>query len=227
MTADMTIIHKPPAYRSRVAADRFARIPRDVRTRRFLRPALVGALLVASAACTGRSGGSPAPVSASPAALRPFASIQELMQSEIDTAADGIWDSVETVVTRAGTEEHQPRTPEEWDAVRRAAITLIEGTNLLVMEGRRVGARDFPAEADGALNSTQISERIAADRPTFNAYAVSLREAGLTALAAVDARDPAALMAAGGHLDEICEACHVTFWYPNQKIPALADAAHR
>jgi cytochrome c556 len=171
------------------------------------------------AACGARSG------SELPSALKPIASIQELMQSEIDTSADGVWDAVETVVTAQGTEERQPHTPEEWEAVRRAAITLIEGTNLLVMDGRRVGAREFPAEAEGALNSQQIAERIAANRPAFNAFAVSLREAGLTALAAVDAKDPDALLTAGGHLDEICEACHVTFWYPNQKIPAVANAS--
>jgi len=181
-----------------------------------LLPCITATLL---AACGARPGLEP------PSALKPIASIQELMQAEIDTSADGVWDAVETVVTAQGTEERQPHTPEEWEAVRRAAITLIEGTNLLVMDGRRVGAKEFPAEAEGALNSQQIAERIAANRPAFNAFAVSLREAGLTALAAVDAKDPDALLTAGGHLDEICEACHVTFWYPNQKIPAVADTS--
>jgi hypothetical protein len=40
-------------------------------------------------------------------------------------------------------------------------------------------------------------------------------------LAAIDAKDPAALVKAGGTLDEICESCHLTFWYPNQVIPPL------
>jgi hypothetical protein len=26
---------------------------------------------------------------------------------------------------------------------------------------------------------------------------------------------------AGGVIDEICEGCHLTFWYPNQVIPSL------
>jgi hypothetical protein len=159
----------------------------------------------------------------SPAAtsLRPIASIQELMQTQIDLAADGIWDAVESDVTRRGVEERQPRTAEEWAAVRKANLTLVEATNLLQLPGRLVGSKPFAAEAQGALDSGQITERIAADRATFDGFAQALREAGLQALAAVDAKDPVALVRAGGALDEVCEGCHLRFWYPNQIIPAL------
>jgi hypothetical protein len=166
-----------------------------------------------------------APLAASqPLPQRPIASIQELMQAEIDTAADGVWNAVETINTTAGTEEHQPRTPEEWVAARNAAITLVEATNLLVIDGRRVGAKEFPAEADGALDSLHIQELVDAKRPMFDGFAAALREAGLGAMAAIDAKDPAALVKAGGEIDEVCEACHLTFWYPNQVIPAFPDA---
>ncbi len=143
------------------------------------------------------------------------------MQTEVDTAADGVWDAVQSDTTSAGTVERRPHTPEEWSAVRNAALTLVEATNLLVIDGRHVGARDFPAEADGALDSTHIDALIAARRPAFNAFAVALRQAGLAAIAAIDAKDPASLVKAGGDIDEVCEACHVAFWYPNQVIPAF------
>jgi hypothetical protein len=149
------------------------------------------------------------------------ASIQELMQLQVDTSADGVWDAVESDTTATGTVERQPRTPEEWVSARNAAITLVEATNLLVIDGRRVGAREFPAEADGALDSAHIEALIAAKRPAFNAFAVALRREGLAAIAAIDAKDPAALVKAGGDIDEVCEACHLTFWYPNQIIPAF------
>jgi hypothetical protein len=35
------------------------------------------------------------------------------------------------------------------------------------------------------------------------------------ALAAIDAKDPQALFNVGGKIDETCENCHSTFWYPN------------
>jgi hypothetical protein len=168
-----------------------------------------------------------APVAPTPAAavagLKPVASIQELMQSEVDPSADHIWDAVETVVTRSGTEERHPRTEEQWADLRRSAITLVEATNLLQMDGRQVSTRPFAAEADGALDSIQIGQRLAANRSGFNAFAQSLRTAVLRQLAAIDARDPAALVRAGGDVDEVCEACHLTFWYPNQVIPPLPE----
>ncbi len=143
------------------------------------------------------------------------------MQSEVDPSADHIWDAVETVVSRSGTEEHHPRTDAQWADVRRSAITLIEATNLLQIPGRRVSTRAFPAEATGALDSTQITQRLEANRAAFNAFAQSLRAAALLQLVAIDARDPVALQRAGGEVDEVCEGCHLTFWYPNQVIPPL------
>ena len=55
------------------------------------------------------------------------------MDSMVDPSADFLWESVATIVTRKGTEERRPRTDDEWKAVRRAAITLMEATNLLIM----------------------------------------------------------------------------------------------
>jgi hypothetical protein len=141
------------------------------------------------------------------------------MQAEVDRSADGVWNSVATVSTEKGTVEHRPQTPEEWQEVRLSAITLIEATNLLMMEGRRVGAKEFPAEADGALDSKQIQALLDSKRAQFNAFAGALREAGLTALTAIDAKDPEALVNAGGGIESVCEGCHLTFWYPNQVIP--------
>jgi len=51
------------------------------------------------------------------------------------------------------------------------------------------------------------------------------RRTGLKALKAVDAKDPAALIDAGAALDEACEACHRTYWYPNSPEPKAPDAS--
>jgi hypothetical protein len=143
------------------------------------------------------------------------------MQDVIDPAADGVWNAVETTVTRAGETERQPRSAAEWGDVRRAVVRLAEGAKSLLVEGRRVGIHDFPAEALGALDSTRIQEGIAAQRPTFNAFAVALREAALSSLTAIDARDAPGLVRAGGAVDQVCESCHLMFWYPDQVIPSI------
>jgi hypothetical protein len=158
------------------------------------------------------------------ASLKPVASLQELMQGVVDPSADGVWNAVETMVTRDGETIQQPRSEAEWLEVRRAALTLVESTNLLVIPARRVGVRDFPAEAAGALDSTQIQELIAAQHPVFDSFAAALRESAVAALAAIDARDPTKLVSAGGAIDQVCEGCHLKFWYPNQVIPSLPSS---
>jgi hypothetical protein len=151
--------------------------------------------------------------------FRLTASIQEIMDAQIDPAADVLWGSVATISNEAGVEERQPRTDEEWKAVRRSALTLIEATNLLTMEGRRVAPANAPSSSPDELSPVEIQQRLDASRASFAQFAHALQEAGLKALNAIDAKDPQALMDAGGTIDEACEACHVTFWYPNQKLP--------
>jgi hypothetical protein len=144
------------------------------------------------------------------------ATIRDLMDAEIDPSADALWASVASVSSEAGFEDRQPRTDEEWAEVRRKALTLVEATNLLVMKGRRVSATYVPARGAGELDSTAVQNRVDASPEAFEALANVLRETALVALAAIDAKNPADLMEAGGAIDAACEGCHVTYWYPDQ-----------
>jgi cytochrome c556 len=51
-------------------------------------------------------------------------------------------------------------------------------------------------------------------------FAHGLHSTATQALEAIDRRDSEALLQAGGEIDAACEACHLTYWYPNQKVPA-------
>ncbi|TWB43971.1 hypothetical protein [Nitrospirillum pindoramense] len=150
--------------------------------------------------------------------FRVYATIQELMDSTVDPAADGVWDSVAVISTQAGVEKREPRTPEEWQEVRRHALTLLEAMNLVVMEGRHAAPPGAQPKL-GELAPKQIDAMIQANRPAFAAFADDVRNRTLEALAAIDKRDVKALVVAGGNLDQACESCHVTFWYPGSAKP--------
>ncbi len=165
---------------------------------------------------------------------KPDASIQDLMVNVVDHNADTLWESVAVISSEKGTEERQPRTDEDWAAVRVAAITLSEGANLLMIPGRKVvheGKVLQDAEVEGILKAEQIQALIDKDRVAFASRALALHQAALGALAAIDAKDAAKLSEVGGVIDEACEECHTTYWYPNQKGPsadaATADAAKK
>lgn len=178
-------------------------------------------LLVAAAGCQDKV--------QVPQAVSPFrltATIQDIMVSEVDPAADYLWDAVSTTITAAGTDEHQPRTPEEWLQARHRAITLIEATNLLVMEGRRVAAPGKKLEdegADGILTAAEAQKAIDGNRAAFVQYAHALHDVGEQMLTAIDAKSPKGMEDAGGAMDAVCEACHTTFWYPNQGTAELPN----
>lgn len=174
---------------------------------------LIALILLAVAGCTRNAPVVPAPTP-SPFQLR--ASIKEIMDAEVDPAADALWESVGTTVTAAGREDKQPRTPEEWQALRRSAITLIEATNLIVMDGRRIAPADA-ARVAGEPSTAVLQQRLDTNRAAFVGFAQTLRQVSLKTLAAIDAKDPERLFDAGAEIDEACEACHLVFWYPPEQ----------
>ncbi len=141
------------------------------------------------------------------------------MEAEVDPAADALWDSVMTTMTLQGEIDKRPHTQAEWDAVRRHAIILLEATNLLAIPGRRAAPANGQPPAPGELSAAEVQKLIDAKPQLFAEFAQVLRRAGLQALAAIDAKDADKLSDVGGTIDEACEACHVTFWYPNQVAP--------
>jgi hypothetical protein len=190
--------------------------------------AVLAALLGVSACQkTAVTAADPTPVSTPAPPATPFrikASIQELMDAVIDPAADALWDSVSITETAKGTVFHQPKTGEEWQEARRHAIALIEGTNLLVMDGRKLVAPGSPVldeGTSGVLGSEEGQKLFDAKHPTFVEFAHALRAAGEQMLTSIDKKDATGMMNAGAAMDGVCESCHLTFWYPNQVIPPL------
>jgi len=150
--------------------------------------------------------------------FRPTATIQELMKSIVDPNVDPIWDSVQTISTAAGIEEKRPQTDEEWEVLKNHAITLREVTNLLLIEGRKVATSNTSTVA-AELKPDEIEKLIATNRAAFVQNAHELHDAVTQTIAAIDAKDVAALEATGSAIDQVCEKCHMQFWYPNDKRP--------
>jgi hypothetical protein len=184
-----------------------------------------GAALLIVAACSAPPAVAPPPANSDPALFQVTATIKDLMDSEVDPSADYLWESVATIVSKAGIEEKQPRTDEDWKMVRRSAITLIEATNLLVMEGRHVARPGEKSENPGIeLGPEEIQKIIDSDRASFIKFAHALHDAGMTALTAIDAKNVEGLLNAGEVIDTACENCHLKYWYPDSEQASAAKA---
>ena len=155
--------------------------------------------------------------------MRPTATVEELMRSMIDPAADAVWDAVVTEATADGIVETRPETEGDWLRLRGHALTLAEAANLLLIEGRRIAARESRSELPGIdLHPEAIQELVAEDWDGWVETARGLRATGAVVLDAVEARDVDALLVAGTELDLACENCHARYWYPGHADPRPA-----
>lgn len=176
--------------------------------------ALVGTVVL----CGGCRATPAAPPVESP--FRATSTIRELMQSMVAPSAQGLWDSVGRISDAKGTRDLEPKTDEDWAAVRRHAVSLMESTNLLLMPGRHVAKpgeqtnKAEDAEPGSELPPAEIEKRLTQNWPAWIAMAHNLQESAATALKAIDKKDAAALESTGSDLDAVCETCHLAFWYP-------------
>jgi cytochrome c556 len=151
--------------------------------------------------------------------LKPVVSVKELMKYMIDPVADNIFNAVGTTITRQGIVEIEPKTEEDWDKIRTGAISLAEGAQLLKIR------RPFTPPGDEnnstgpdavELSPAQIAAKVERDPVEWNARIEAMRNVALEALDVARRKDVNELWDVGENLDNACEACHRSYWYPGE-----------
>ena len=120
----------------------------------------------------------------------PVHSVQAIMAGLVDPAADGVWNSVGSIVTPTSEETWAPSTDEDWRRLEGHARALARGAEALA----------DPVRVDG--------------RENWAVPARALRVASATALAAAQRRDVSAIYAASEQLLDACQQCHTHYWLP-------------
>lgn len=155
---------------------------------------------------------------------RPVATVQDLMVGMINPASQVVFKAVSSEETPSGTVETAPKNEEEWTVVRRNAVMMVEGANLLMMPGRPIALPQFANQHnEGELAPAEIEIRVAKERATWNKLAAEFRQAALMALKAADSKRTQDFDPANEAVDTACENCHLRFWYPDQE-KLLRDA---
>lgn len=183
---------------------------------------------LALTSCNSPKTTEPAPPAAAAASLpnaqlwgdmKPVVSVKELMRDLLDPLADNIFDAVAVVVDQKRTIEHTPKTDEDWDRIRIGAVAMAEGAYLLKVR------RPFtpPGEENNStgpdaveLSSAAITAKIEKDPVEWDARIEALRNVGLQVLEIVKRKDVNELWDAAENLDQACEACHRSYWYPGE-----------
>lgn len=144
------------------------------------------------------------------------ATIKDIMDAMVDPSSDAMFESMAEIADEHGVTQRAPQTDEEWNALRRHAVILLEAPNLLIMGGREVArAHERSQNPEVELQPEAIKKLIDGDRSSFVQRARGLHEAAALAVAAIDSRDKTGLFHAIERLDEACENCHLHYWYPN------------
>lgn len=181
------------------------------------RIASTAAILLGATALAGCQNGDK-PAAAPAAADSPYhvrATVAEIMDSMVMPAADIIWKSTAVIESVEGTKDLTPKNDEEWKVVERAAVVMSEALNSLMIPGRRVAPADAPVDDDGEeLQPAQVEELIRKEPQVWIGFAQALDGTVQKLQGAIKARDLQAISDLGGELDEVCETCHLHFWYP-------------
>lgn len=167
------------------------------------------------AGCQNESKPAAAPAAAADSPYHVRASIAEIMDSMVMPAADIIWKSTAIIESVEGTKDLTPKNDEDWKVVERAAVVMSEALNSLMIPGRRAVPEGTPPDDDGEeLQPAQVEELIRKEPQVWIGFAQALDATTQKLQVAIKARDLQAISDLGGELDEVCETCHLQFWYP-------------
>ena len=122
-----------------------------------------------------------------PPPYKPVADVKTLMATIMEPAAEVYWDAVGTIIDHAGVHEIEPKTIEEWDAVRNAAYVVAESGNLLLM----------PSRAKDSGEWVQLS--------------LAMTDAAQKAIRAAESRDKTAVFDTGAEMYDACTNCHAKY----------------
>jgi hypothetical protein len=190
--------------------------------RRFAPYYLLGCSALALAVLVACKAAAPPPPPTSD--FRPTSPLSEIMASMVEPSADVLWNSVATVVNEKGVDVKAPKTDEEWAEVKRSAVTLVEATNLLLIDRPAAHPGEKSKNPNVELSPEEIDKLRAQDPATWKMYVKGLYDAAVPALNAVNKRDSDALLNSGEGIDMACENCHLHYWYPPSKAPDAAPS---
>jgi hypothetical protein len=143
-----------------------------------------------------------------------------LMKGTVAPQAQILWDVGNNALDDDGNASAAKLTASDWTKLA-AAAQKIKTASLAVAETPRVliappGVKLQDEGAPGQATSKQIQAFIDANPKDFAVRARELADVSDGFLKAAATKDAKTLAEASAKLDEVCEACHVKYWYPDQ-----------
>jgi hypothetical protein len=146
--------------------------------------------------------------------------LHPLMKDVVAAQAQVLWDVGNRAMDDNGNPSAKNLKPADWPKLAAAAQAMKDASSRLATASRIVvaGAGDKIQDegSSGSATQAQIQQFIDGDKAGFAQHARELADVADEFGRAAKAKDVKTLFNASGKLDEICEGCHLKFWYPNQ-----------
>ena len=152
----------------------------------------------------------------------PEPTLHEVMTGSIDPVADVIWTLSSKAYGDDGNAQPGLLSDADWRGIAQAARKLHDGAAIIVanpdLEVVRPGTKILDeGTVPEAVTAAQVESYVARDLAGLADHARKLSDIALRIEAVAKARDPATTVKLSEELDNVCEACHQRFWYPDQK----------
>jgi cytochrome c556 len=145
------------------------------------------------------------------------------MKAVVAPQAQILWDVGNRGMDDDGNPDGSRLTAADWEALGKAAEAMRASSERMAAASAITvvapGAKIQDEGTPGAATPQQIEAWIAADPKAFASHARDLAAVAAEFAQAATARDAVKLASASGRLDEVCEACHMQFWYPAAAAP--------
>jgi hypothetical protein len=140
------------------------------------------------------------------------------MKDIVAPQAAVIWDVGNRGIDDDGKPDASKLTAQDWDALGKAASAVQQAaTGLADTHPVLVGPPGTKLDNEGApgvFTAKQVQGFIDRDPADFSKHARALTDIAQTLISAAATKDAKKLADASGELDQVCEACHTKFWYP-------------
>jgi hypothetical protein len=157
------------------------------------------------------------------AADAPKANLQVTMLTKVNPQATALWDLTNEAQDDEGNIDVKKIDAATWAKLLQIGKSLEEGGRALATGNGVIaaapGAKLQDESGPGASKAVDVQRYIDARPAEFRKHAMALQKTGADIVAAVTKRDGAKLTTLSNDLDQVCENCHVVFWYPQQQVP--------
>lgn len=142
--------------------------------------------------------------------------IRPAMQGGINTAVNELWDIGNNAMSDSGGIDPAQMDEAKWTRLETAA-TMLEAESRKMAEAQVIHAA-LPGEGSavepGAYSMEDVQTYIDADPQAFRLLAAAMATHSGKIAAAAKARDAETAGLLVGEVDQVCEACHAKYWYP-------------